>query len=231
MDRRFKRLAVVVLFGFIACVPAFTADEWKENLEQQLQSKFVVTKRSAMGSVKTPGSVLVVQIEGLRVDRPKAVMTATTIQDGKVAKMGGGGFLEGTAGKALKRGDRLYLYSIGVKDDAINLLVATVDTFDVTDHGTTTSTPYTGAVHFAFADEYLPTAAPDDVIKTISAVLRDEAEAAAEPAKTVKLGQSQEEVVAVMGKPEKIIDLGEKVVYVYKDMKVIFRDGKVADVE
>ena len=34
-----------------------------------------------------------------------------------------------------------------------------------------------------------------------------------------------------MGNPTRIADLGQKKTYFYKDMKVIFVDGKVSDVQ
>lgn len=49
--------------------------------------------------------------------------------------------------------------------------------------------------------------------------------------KQVELNQSPEQVVNVLGQPEKIVNLGAKVTYIYKDMKVIFVDGKVSDVQ
>jgi hypothetical protein len=33
------------------------------------------------------------------------------------------------------------------------------------------------------------------------------------------------------GKPDKVIDLGAKKIYVYKDLKITFMDGKVSDVQ
>jgi hypothetical protein len=65
---------------------------------------------------------------------------------------------------------------------------------------------------------------------------RDEAVAAAgrlgaADTKTVKLGQSRGEVEAALGRPDKVVDLGTKVIFVYKDMKVVFVDGKVSDVQ
>jgi hypothetical protein len=69
------------------------------------------------------------------------------------------------------------------------------------------------------------------VAKAISTFLGKEGDESANPTKTVKLGQTLEEVVAILGKPEKTIELGEKAIYFYKDMKITFRDGKVADVE
>jgi hypothetical protein len=47
----------------------------------------------------------------------------------------------------------------------------------------------------------------------------------------VKLGMSADEVKQSLGNPEKIVDLGAKLVFIYKDMKVILIDGKVSDVQ
>jgi hypothetical protein len=48
---------------------------------------------------------------------------------------------------------------------------------------------------------------------------------------TIELGQSIEEVVARMGSPARIADMGQRKTYFYKDMKVIFVDGRVSDVQ
>ncbi len=48
---------------------------------------------------------------------------------------------------------------------------------------------------------------------------------------TIEAGQTIAQVKAELGAPIKIIDLGAKKTYVYKDMKVVFKDGKVADVQ
>jgi len=54
--------------------------------------------------------------------------------------------------------------------------------------------------------------------------------AAADP-KTVSAGQTPDQVIASLGQPEKIVKLGTKQTYYYKDMKVIFVNGKVTDVQ
>jgi hypothetical protein len=48
---------------------------------------------------------------------------------------------------------------------------------------------------------------------------------------TVALGQTTDQVAAILGAPKQIIDLGSKKIYKYPDMKVIFIDGKVSDVQ
>ena len=45
------------------------------------------------------------------------------------------------------------------------------------------------------------------------------------------LGQTIEEVVSILSQPEKVVDLGAKKIYVYKDMKITFTDGRVSDVQ
>jgi hypothetical protein len=57
--------------------------------------------------------------------------------------------------------------------------------------------------------------------------------AAANPAGpvTIEIGQTVAEVVARLGDPVRIADLGQKKTYYYKDMKVIFVDGRVSDVQ
>jgi hypothetical protein len=52
----------------------------------------------------------------------------------------------------------------------------------------------------------------------------------AEP-QTIQLGMSTDEVQAALGKPQKIVNLGPKQIYIYKDMKITFLKGKVSDVQ
>jgi hypothetical protein len=48
---------------------------------------------------------------------------------------------------------------------------------------------------------------------------------------TISLGQSISQVVNIMGSPKQVVDLGPKQIYVYNNMKIIFMDGKVSDVQ
>jgi hypothetical protein len=42
---------------------------------------------------------------------------------------------------------------------------------------------------------------------------------------------SPDQVTSALGKPDKIVNLGAKQLYIYKDMKVTFLNGKVSDVQ
>jgi len=55
--------------------------------------------------------------------------------------------------------------------------------------------------------------------------------APAGPPATVEIGQTPDQVTAILGQPEKIINLGPKQIYVYKDLKVTFVKGKVTDAQ
>jgi hypothetical protein len=48
---------------------------------------------------------------------------------------------------------------------------------------------------------------------------------------TISLGQSMAQVTEALGQPVTMIDLGAKKIYQYRDMKVVFVDGKVSDVQ
>jgi hypothetical protein len=48
---------------------------------------------------------------------------------------------------------------------------------------------------------------------------------------SIQMGMTMDQVTAAMGQPEKTVNLGPKQIYVYKDLKVIFINGRVADVQ
>jgi hypothetical protein len=52
----------------------------------------------------------------------------------------------------------------------------------------------------------------------------------AEP-QTIEKGQTTDQVQSSLGKPDKIVNLGAKQIWVYKDLKVTFVNGKVSDVQ
>ena len=47
----------------------------------------------------------------------------------------------------------------------------------------------------------------------------------------IEKGQTPDQVKAALGPPEKIVNLGPKKIFVYKDLKVTFLNGKVSDVQ
>lgn len=49
--------------------------------------------------------------------------------------------------------------------------------------------------------------------------------------KTIALGMTRDQVVAIMGQPQKVVNLNTKEIDYYSDMKVVFLKGKVSDVQ
>ncbi len=54
--------------------------------------------------------------------------------------------------------------------------------------------------------------------------------APAAPPTEITQGETLEAVMAAKGSPQTVVDLGAKKIYVYRDMKITFKDGKVSDV-
>jgi hypothetical protein len=54
---------------------------------------------------------------------------------------------------------------------------------------------------------------------------------AAAAAVNISMGMSIDEVTAAFGEPPRKFDGGTKKIYIYKDMKITFNDGKVTDVQ
>ena len=51
------------------------------------------------------------------------------------------------------------------------------------------------------------------------------------PTTTIAVGQSIDQVTSSLGQPKKVVDLGVKKIYIYPDMKITFKTGKVTTVE
>ena len=52
-----------------------------------------------------------------------------------------------------------------------------------------------------------------------------------QPPATIEVGQTVDQVVAILGQPQKIVKLAAKQIYIFKDLKVTFDKGKVSDVQ
>ncbi len=60
---------------------------------------------------------------------------------------------------------------------------------------------------------------------------RDQTDHAQAAPETIQLGETSDQVRAALGQPVKVVSLGEKQIYLYKDLKVTFVSEKVADVQ
>jgi len=210
------------------------AQDWKDSLRDGLKSAITVTKTDMDRlRIKEPGTILLVRHEGITASPSKdASMLLNKYKDGKLKQPGG--LLVTLSDKKTNRdfavGERLYCIDIKVKHDAVQLWLLSTGMAPITVKGTTEQTRYKAALELGFAEGFLAQATPEAVIDSLASVLTREGAAPAGP-KTVALGQTEAELEAAVGKPEKVLDLGDKKIYVYEDIKVTLVDGKVTDVQ
>lgn len=184
--------------------------------------------------VTQPGTVFIVQKDGISGDLASDMTFLNNkVSDGQIAQAGG--FMAAMQGKTtsrdLKTGDKVYLFRIDVKDDQVQFFVITCDTYEVAIHGSTKQTRYKAQLSFLLGKDFLATADAAAVEKAVEAIITPESEVKAASTKSVDLGQTPTQVEAALGKPDKIVHLGSKMIYVYKDMKIVFVDEKVSDVQ
>jgi len=74
-------------------------------------------------------------------------------------------------------------------------------------------------------------AAPAPAAQPVAAPPPPTPPAPAGPPPTIKIGESSTEVLQSMGMPLQMIDLGRKKTFIYKNMKIIFLNDKVSDVQ
>jgi hypothetical protein len=157
--------------------------------------------------------------------------------------------------KLFAKGDKVYpaKIDVNVEKDTVTMGIVACDTCNKTD-----PTTYNKAqIVFQFSKGALAKAGAgevEDTIGTLLAVSSDDqqpakggdqggqqaapeqaqqpqaAQPSAEPA-SIEMGMTPAQVEAALGKPDKKVTLGTKQMYYYKDMKVTFKDGKVADVQ
>jgi hypothetical protein len=150
--------------------------------------------------------------------------------------------------------DRVYPSRIEVNQqaDKVTMGIVACDSCN----NTNPPTYYKADLIFQFAKGYLTTASPPQVMDVIAQVFTiddnnggnqqgndqgppgnqaqggpPQAPQPPPPPQTIQLGQTSDQVLAALGQPEKIVNLGAKQIYVYKDLKITFLKGKVADVQ
>jgi hypothetical protein len=233
--------------------PAAHSQDQRTEVEKRLGSQFTLTKMASDGSdVIKAGSVLVLHKDGLTMcsTDAKAPLMNTykngTISIGFKAQMVWSASL-GAAGqqttdiaqRKFVDGEKFWITAHSIQNDGVVLTFYSDPYNDVR---------YYGQLKFPFPKGGFPPA--DDMMKSIAEVISVEASEEAAPApvaapapaktavnvpsntpKTIGLGQTKDQVATILGQPQKVANLGAKEIYFYKDMKVIFVNGKVTDIQ
>jgi hypothetical protein len=224
-----------------ACVAGWSSvvlagDPWKDALKRDTEAVYTLSKRATLSPdrITKQGTVVVVQKDGITADLSSDMRySVTKVTAGQIGEEGGAvsAMFTKERSRVFKSGERLFVTDIDVYDDGVMLKLMTCESFDVNEKGSTQQRRYKGAVKFMFPKGSGPDKTVADMRAIIDPVLLPESEATAVHTKTIRLGQSPAEVEGILGKPERVVDLGPKVTYVYKDMKVVFVDGRVSDVQ
>jgi len=250
---RHSVLAAAAVAGFLSLS---VASAQAPTLQEQLSAQYKPVK---MGSdsggvaVVEPGTLLAVQKGGvLSVPWKALALCPAKFQDNSLHPSAG--FCAGmvkSVSKYYQKGDKVYPVKIDVNLDKakISFTVVACDSCN----GVNPPTSMKGEVVFQFAKGYLEKAGAgeiEDAIGQVFSISNDDQQAQggdanpqpgqpqaappepqqAEP-QTVQLGMTTDQVQSALGKPEKIFNVGAKQIYVYKDVKVTFLNGKVSDVQ
>jgi hypothetical protein len=235
MRSAFRTLLVSSAVLATAVAAPASAQVWRDSLTAQLRREITATSTSSdLMRLTQTGTLMVFQKAGVS-SKPgsEGFILESHYRGGQIQQPRGLSALLGgsTNMRQWNAGDKVYVNRIDVGRDGATLRVALVspDLTPITVNGNSRTARYAGSLMFDFAPNFLTTATAADVINAIGAVLKTESAASA-PA-SISLGQTPEQVEAGMGKPQTVINLGARVIYVYATMRVIFQDGKVSDVQ
>ena len=244
---------LILVLALAAVAPSVYGQDAKAALQKKLSSEFKKTTLTADRSdVATAGTVLVLHKDNLLMCSMDARTPPTNTYKNGAISMGFGANMSWTVAlsqanqqpanipqRKFVTGEKFWVADYVVKDDGI-IFQFYSDPLD--------NIRYYGQLKFPVSKSAFPPA--DAMLKTIAEVITPDnpnqeaqpAENAAAPQqqggaapaqapKTISLGQTKEEVVAILGEPKKIVNLGAREMYYYPDMKVIFTEGKVTDVQ
>jgi hypothetical protein len=235
-SNRYRSVLLTLAVAVTVSASAFGAPNSKA-LREALVADYPLTKvgvvafKTDYNRITQPGAILAVRVPGIYADvaNTEDAIVNTNVADGKVSQATGFTAAFGsntTMSRTLDPNEKVYVTDVLVKRDAVLLELLSVDVKTLADGR---GTRYRAELTVKLPG--LETMTAEDVKKTIDTVVADPAVASAVESKTVKLGMSTDEVKKSLGNPDKIVHLGAKQVFVYKDMKIIFVDSKVSDVQ
>jgi len=212
-----------------------------------------IEKGGILGVPYTDHSVLTTKYEGGTVHTPSGLMVA-----GKKSILGHFSTTqsEGQTTHLFQKGDKVYATKLDVnlEKDTVSMLIVGSD-------AKADPPAYNKAnVAFVFPKGSLAKASAGDVEDTIGQLLaisddsqqgdqqqgdqqqqgqqqggqdqgqQQPQQQQSEP-QTIQMGMTTDQVQSTLGQPAKIVNLGPKQIYVYKDLKVTFFNGRVVDVQ
>ena len=228
-----SRLLLAAFLISSAHANPLAAQAWKDTVRSQLETLIVPSQVSSDRlRITQQGTVLLVNVEGISAS-PGGDKTylKNTLHEGHVQQASGFGamFSNKNTNRDYKVGEKVYMFKNDINDDDIALFLISQETSPIQVDGKTVQSRYKALLHVEFPKGTLSSMPPATFREIVTSALKLEGEATAP--KTVELGQTTAQVEAAFGKPDKILKIGAKTIYVYKDVKVTFVNGKVSDVQ
>jgi hypothetical protein len=253
--RRIFHLAplLALTFAVAGAAPALHAQDSRAEIQKRLAAEFKRTKfTSDHSDIVTAGSVLDLHKDNLLMAGTEAVAPPTNTYKNGAISFGFGGLMAwnmklgaanqqatNIAQRKFVTGEKFWVTDYSLNPDGVVFTFYSDPFNDVR---------YYAQLKFPFQKNVVPPA--DDLIKEIEEVITAESDApdaapaadnaapaaqapaqSSAPPKTIALGQTTDQVIGILGQPQKIVNLGAKQMYFYPDMKVIFTNGKVTDVQ
>ena len=249
-----RRILLILILASVGVTPSLRGQDQKAEIQKRLSSEFKRTTLTADRSdVAKAGTVLTLHKDNLFMCSMEAHGAPTNTYKNGAISMGLGATMSWNMAlssvgqqpanipqRKFVSGEKIWLADFQVKEDGVYLLFYS-DPFD--------NVRYYAQLKFPVSKGAFPAA--DNMMKTIAEVVTDDSatqeaapadsappqapaaggQAPAAATKTIALGQTEDEVVGILGAPQKKVNLGTKEIYFYPDMKVIFISGKVADVQ
>lgn len=239
---------------------AFAQNPAPPTVDEQLAAQFKTVKMGGDASgpvVIEPGTVLVIQKAGILGVPPRAlVYCAARFEDGNFRPAGiSCANMMKNASRIFQTGEKVYplKFEVKPKNDRVSVRIIACDACN----GTNPPTAFKGQVDFIFpkgaldnpdaskiedaigkvfsiddsAGEAPPAPAAADANQPAPATAAPAPPAAPAQPVSIEIGQTIDQVVAALGQPQKTVNLGAKQIYVYKDLKITFLNGKVSDVQ
>lgn len=248
-----------ILLSSIA-LPSIASAQAPVTLQEQLSAQYKTVKIGPDGEVAgDPGTLLAVQKGGIIAVPWKAVALCPAKFKDNVLHLSTGfcaGMMQNVSGY-FRKGAKVYPLKIDVNlgKEKISFQVVGCKVCNHSDQ----PFPSKAEVVFEFGKGDLEKASAsqvEDIIGQVFTITTDDGQQAqgegeadqqqpaqeqppaqqtqqsqqAEP-QTVQAGMTTDQVQSILGKPDKIFNVGTKQIYVYKDVKVTFLDGKVSDVQ
>jgi hypothetical protein len=243
---------LILTLALASVAPARHGQDQRAEIQKRLAAEFKRTKMTADRSdIATAGSVLDLHKDNLLMASTEAIAPPTNTYKNGAISFGFGGLMAwnmklGTANQQATNiaqrkfvsGEKFWVTDYSLNPDGVVFTFYSDPFNDVR---------YYAQLKFPFQKNVIPPA--DDLMKQIEEVITAESDApdaapadnaapaaqapaqSSAPPKTIALGQTTDQVVGILGQPQKIVNLGAKQMYFYPDMKVIFTNGKVTDVQ